>query len=128
MTLNLVLAVHLGDDLLLLLHRPQVLLPARLLHAVLVVQPRLQQHHHHTAHTALLVSCLEAVGVEGLEGVQALVGPVRPPVPPDAGRPGELGDDPRHFLRFTLKLQISVKISCSKTTQTQPVKHIFIGE
>ena len=72
--------------------------------------------------------CLEAVGVEGLEGVQALVGPVRPPVPPDAGRPGELGDDPRHFLRFTLKLQISVKISCSKTTQTQPVKHIFIGE
>ena len=69
------------------------------------------------------MSCLEAVGVEGLEGVQALVGPVRPPVPPDAGRPRELGDNPSHVVRFTLKLQLKIP---SKPFAVRQHKHNWV--
>ena len=53
---HLVLSVDLGDHVLLLLHRPQVLLPPRLLHDVFVVTTSLGRNKVILCYTGFLIT------------------------------------------------------------------------
>ena len=77
---NLVCPPRRDNLLLLLLDVPDPLLPQGLLHAVLVVHPR-----------------IKPVSVERFQSVHALVGAVCTPVPPNPGGPGQLRNDPCHL-------------------------------